>query len=633
MTDYSLINSAIERIVPEVILLAAVCVMFLTAPFLATETGDVARGLRHRWGILSLAAIAAAGIAWWHSPVLVSSAGFFRADEFAWFVRGLSLAGGTLLALVLWDQIDDGHSAEAHACLLAIIAGTNFVAAANDLVGLFLGLELVSIPTYVLLYLPRRDRLTREATIKYFLLSIFSSAFVLYGLAWIFGIAGTTSMTAIANRLSASVQSGDPMMMKLALVLLLAGLSFRVAAVPFHFYAPDVFQGVTSSSAAMLSFVPKLVGLTALLRLLSMSAGSTTLLHWVPGPAVSALLSTLAVLTMIVGNVLALRQQHLHRLLAYSSIAHAGYMLVGLTIGDHAASASGVTSMLFYLAIYGVMTIGVFAMIAAAGSAERPVRAVTDLAGLSRTQPVAAVLMTVCLFGLSGLPPTAGFLGKLNLFLAAWSDSSTVGCVLAVVLAVNAVISAYYYLRIVAVMYLDAATDTEPQRHSVAAMAAGGICAVAAIALFAAPQWLWNAAAAGRGQAQDVPGVIPLQADGQPDASAPAGEVFAEVAGQPGIERHIFRDGFAIPELHAADDSIHGTSLEGSDGHDIPVQINPLHSRASEHVLTSGQAVVNSGQQAERCDSGIRAVNGHRVAVGKRFTIHVSVGRDASKIQ
>lgn len=494
MPAYDAINQAAGLIIPEIILLATVCVMFLAAPFLVSETGKAPAGLRHRWGILSLLALVAAGFAWMNAPLSNSEFGPFRSDHFVWFVRGMTIVFGMLLTMVLWDQIDDGHAAEAHACLLAILAGANFVALSNDLVGVFLGLELVSIPTYILLYLGRLDWMTREATIKYFLLSIFSSALVLYGLSWVFGLSGTTNLTAIAGRAAAGKVAIDHGMFRIAMALIIGGLSFRLTAVPFHFYAPDVFQGVAPSSAAMLSFLPKVVGFTALLRLLPVCVGADSFADWIPVGAVRSMLTVLAILTMFVGNLLALRQTSLLRLLAYSSIAHAGYMLVGLAVGNSATGTSGIASLLFYLSVYGVMTVGLFALVTAAGSLARPLRAVSDLAGLSRTQPAIALMMAVCVFGLSGLPPTGGFLAKLNLFLAAWSEGTQEGQILAITLAINAAIAAAYYLRLISVMYFEPSlTVTEPSQQ-LAAWIAGCLCAVATLALFLMPQWLWTAA-------------------------------------------------------------------------------------------------------------------------------------------
>jgi len=491
---YQAINQAAGQILPEIILLATVCIMFLTGPFLVSETGKAPAGLRHRWGILSLLALAAATFAWMKAPVMEAGAGPFRPDEFVWFVRGVSLLFGMLLTLVLWDQIDDGHAAEAHACLLAILAGVNFVALSNDLVGIFLGLELVSIPTYILLYLPRRDWMTNEATIKYFLLSIFSSAFVLYGLSWIFGIVGTTNLTAITEKISHTPLTTNLGMFRLAIVLIVAGLSFRLAAVPFHFYAPDVFQGVTTSLAAMLSFIPKVVGFTALLRLLPVCFGAANFTDWMPEGATQILLTVLAILTMFIGNLLALRQTNLMRLLAYSSIAHAGYMLVGLAVGNSSTGISGAVALLFYLSMYGIMTIGLFALLIAAGTFARPLRSVSDLSGLSRSQPALAIMMAVCIFGMSGLPPTGGFLAKLNLFLAAWNQEGPEGQILAITLAINAAIAAAYYLRLISAMYFEQSTTVSETSRQPAALIAGCLCAIATLALFVSPQILWNAA-------------------------------------------------------------------------------------------------------------------------------------------
>ncbi|MBL8817698.1 MAG: NADH-quinone oxidoreductase subunit N [Planctomyces sp.] len=490
---YDSINQAAGLIVPEIILIATVCLMFLAAPFLVNEAGQASSGLRHRWGILSLLALGCSLYALSRSSLSTTTIGPFHVDQLAMYVRGMTLIGGILLTLILWDQIDDGRAAEAHACLLAIIAGVNFVVVGNDLVSLFLGLELVSIPTYVLLMLPRRDWLSREATIKYFLLSIFSSAFVLYGMSWVFGLAGTTNLNAIAARVQSGGLASDTQMFRVAMVLIIAGLSFRLTAVPFHFYAPDVFQGVTPSAAGMLSFIPKVAGFAALLRLLPVCFGASVV-NWVPAEAVRMMLTGLALLTMIVGNLLALRQTNLLRLMAYSSVAHAGYMLVGLAMGGNAGGTSGTTALLFYLASYGLMTLGVFAALASASSPEAPLRAVGDLAGLSRRSPAAALMLAVCIFGLSGLPPTGGFFAKLHLFFAAWSDGSQDGRTLAIVLAINAVIAAAYYLRLISVMYLETSTLLPSESKQPAATVASMICAVSAFVLFLKPQLLWSAA-------------------------------------------------------------------------------------------------------------------------------------------
>ena len=228
----------------------------------------------------------------------------------------------------------------------------------------FWRLELVSIPTYVILYLPRRDRPGREAAIKYFLLSVFSSALVLYGMSWLYGVAGSDESCGDRER-TGGRHAGTPAtgMLPIAFALLVAGLCFRIAAVPFHFYAPDVFQGTTAANAALLSFVPKVVGFVALLRLLPLTgAGEVARRPGCRTAPRSCCWPYWPSLTMFVGNLMALRQKNLYRLMAYSSIAHAGYMLVGLAVGDGGPIA-GTEAVLFYLAAYGLMTIGVFALV------------------------------------------------------------------------------------------------------------------------------------------------------------------------------------------------------------------------------------------------------------------------------
>jgi NADH-quinone oxidoreductase subunit N len=489
------LNHAAALIAPEIVLLAAVCVMFLIGPFLVSDTGRAAAGLRHRWGGLALVALGTAWLIWFNGDLGSPASGPFRSDALVWYARGLSLTLGAVLVLLMWNQVDDAHAAEGHACLLSIIAGTNLVASANDLIGLFLALELVSIPTYVLLYLLRGGGQTREATIKYFLLSVFSSALVLYGLAWLYGAAGTTNMTGIADFVRGTKPGVDVLTFRLALALLVAGLSFRITAVPFHFYAPDVFQGVAISNAAMLSFIPKVVGFVALVRLLPLTGSMGSPGLWLPDPSARALLAILAIVTMFIGNLMALRQKNLQRLMAYSSIAHAGYMLVGLVAGNVGA-IGGTSAVLFYLAAYGMMTIGVFALLRGAGGGQQPLVTRDDLRGLSRAHPTTALLLAVCMLSLTGLPPTAGFLGKLNLFYAAWAEGTQLGHALAMLLALNAAIAAWYYLRLIALMFLDASLDgAESKQRSIEPVSwlAGAVCTVGTLALFFSPQWLWDA--------------------------------------------------------------------------------------------------------------------------------------------
>lgn len=501
------LTTAVIQILPEIILLAAACVNLAVGPFLIGESGQAASGIRHRWGVWSLLALLIAG---WCSlmptPVIeATQLAPFQVDALVWFVRLITLATGTVLVLTNWNQTTDNDAAESHACLLFILSGANLIALANDLVVLFLALELVSIPTYLFLYVARRDRSGQEATLKYFLLSIFSSALVLYGFSFLYGVAGTTNLTALHHVFKNYEFSVMPAMLLVSIVTIVSGLAFRITAVPFHSYAPDVFQGTATSAAALLSFIPKVAGFIALIRILGQPSveAATHLGYWSLAAKSGDTLFLLAIVTMFVGNLLALLQNNVRRLLAYSSIAHAGYMLVGLSvavsvpqINDDATSAGsigGLPALLFYLAVYGVTTLGVFALIASLSHLERPLETSDDLAGLSKTHPAGAFLAAVLLFGLTGLPPTAGFLGKLTLFLSAWNHGTDLGRRLAICLAINAAIAAWYYLRLIGVMYLQPSRDDTKRATGVPAFVGVSLCAIASIALFFAPDWLWQA--------------------------------------------------------------------------------------------------------------------------------------------
>jgi NADH-quinone oxidoreductase subunit N len=469
------------RLLPELVLLATACLLFLGGTF---------RRDRHVWGGVALLGLAAAGATLALASVAPLKPDLLYAspvlgDGFALWFTVLALAGVFVLVLASWDEVPDAVAAEYHACLLLIAAGLALTASANELVTLFVGLELVSIPTYILLYLPRLDNPAREAAMKYFLLSVFSSALLLFGFSYLYGLAGTTNMPALVEALSRPVSQPEaalPRVTLVALVMIVAGLGFRLTVVPFHFYAPDVYQGTPTCAAAMLAFVPKVAGFAALLRLLgyvpyAVNVGDPVGVELRPilggafsdkllGGQVPHLLWVLAVITMTLGNVLALLQDNVKRMLAYSSVAHAGYMLMGLVVarfqpaGSGTVFPSGVEAVMFYLAAYGAMTIGAFTVLGVLSRPGRPVETVDDLAGLSRSHPGMALMMLGFLLSLIGVPFLAGFWGKLWLFLGAVAVrpehdmSAWMLRGLALIAAVNAAIGAWYYLRIAAVMYL-----------------------------------------------------------------------------------------------------------------------------------------------------------------------------------
>jgi NADH-quinone oxidoreductase subunit N len=456
----SAINSALVSVfslmIPEIILGGAACLLFVEATF---------RGNRNLWATLALIALLGAGAALCFTPGNPEEiyATALVSDRLALLIKAIALAGGVVLVLFSWDVVPDRQAGEYYACLLLIIAGLCLTGAANELVTLFLALEVISIPTYVLLYLPRHDNAAQEAATKYFLLSIFSSALLLFGFSYLYGLTGTTNLPALLATLGEAEPGGLPPIAQVALVTVVAGLGFRITAVPFHFYAPDVYQGTPTVAAALLAFVPKVAGFVALVRVFGfLWVGQTGTVGLFLGEQVPMLFFILAAVTMFLGNVLGLLQDNLKRLLAYSSVAHAGYMLIGLAAAPdlHGTdTAGGVDAVLFYLVAYGAMTIGAFAILAYLSTPQRPVDMIDDLAGISRSHPGVALLMAFFLFSLIGIPLTAGFAGKFVLFFGALAvpprpEHPWLFRILALIGVINAAIGAWYYLRIIAVMYL-----------------------------------------------------------------------------------------------------------------------------------------------------------------------------------
>lgn len=488
---------------PEIVLLAAACAIYVGGTF---------RRGKHLWGAAALASLVVAAIVSWSGAVPGASERLspLLPDKLAYFVKALAWIGGAAILLLSWNEVKDESAAEFHASLLLLIAGVSLVGAANELITLFLSLELISIPTYILLYLPRSGAREQEAAIKYFLLSVFSSALLLFGFSYLYGIAGTTNLSDFYRGLAQQNATTHPSMFKIAFVLIVAGLGFRITAVPFHFYAPDVFQGAPISLAALLAFVPKVAGFTALVRVMGYSFSDLGL-NLVSHFQLSMLFWILAIITMTTGNVLALLQNNLKRLLAYSSIAHGGYMLVGLAASPELAhggsregwfaSLTGTDATFFYLVAYGAMTLGAFAVITYFQSADRPVETVDDLAGAGRSHPALALTLGLFLLSLIGIPLTAGFAGKLLLFFSAVGvndpanpESRQLFLALAVIGALNAAIGAYYYLRILAAMFLrDPVRPLETKPH-VPALATAAICAFVTLVAGVYPDPLLHAA-------------------------------------------------------------------------------------------------------------------------------------------
>ena len=411
---------------------------------------------------IGLAAAAVAAILLWDRRA--ESFGVVSADNFGLFVTLVLVVVG-MLTVALSTQVlerDAIPQGEYYALMLFAVAGMMLMAIAVDLLVLFLALEILSLGLYVLTGIRRDDRLSTEAAFKYFLLGGFSSAFFLYGIALTYGLVGSTRLDRIGV-----VMSGQPLgpLTFLALAMLLVGFAFKVSAVPFHMWTPDAYEGAPAVVTGFMSTGVKAAAFAAFVRVFLSAFGSLQT-DWTP------VLWTLAVATMIVGTVVGVTQTNLKRMLAYSSIAHAGYLLVAMVAGNEV----GKGAILFYLLAYAVTNIGAFGVIAAIGTREHANDELRDYAGLWNRQPVLAALMTVFLLSLGGLPPTAGFIGKWYLFSAAVSAGFYD---LAIIGVLTSVISVFFYLRVVVMMYMTerAAPSTviRPSRLVLAALVAATI--------------------------------------------------------------------------------------------------------------------------------------------------------------
>ena len=496
-----------------VLLLTAEIVLVVVAVLIYVGGAFVrARGV---WSWIALGGIIVAALALAASAQPgSSSSGPLEMDRLAWYVRWLALGTGALLVLLASRPLNAPGTAEYVGSLLLAIAGVMLVAGSGELVLLFLGLELVSIPIYILLYLGRRDAASQEATAKYFFLSVLASAMLLYGFSFLYGVTGSTDLRLIGEQLAEP--GGFLDLAKVALVLIFAGLGFKIAAVPFHFYAPDVYQGTTYPNAAVLSVVPKIAGMVALVRVVAVAMEGI-------GPAPWQIAMALAVLSMTFGNLLALWQDNLRRLLAYASIAHTGYLLVGLSAylasaPDVAGPWDGVGAVLLSLTVYGVATIGTFAALACLGRGEQQIDGVEELAGLGwtagPTRRILAWAIALFMFSLAGIPPLAGFWGRLALLASALSLGGLDPAArpwfvaLAVVGGLNMVVAAAYYLRIVGVIFFRLPLGTpEPKQGTGGAFAATLVCAllVVVIGLHSGP-WI---RAANRASPRHQPSALP----------------------------------------------------------------------------------------------------------------------------
>ena len=473
----------LTALLPEIILAGAACLLFLFGI-------KASRTLRQVAPVVALLALAGSILCVIYgpqaNPVIAEPTGTVRLTDFALYIKLLSGVIAAILLLLQWPtnkEVTGNRSLslgvdlpEYFALFLLSIAGIFLVAGANDIILLFLGIELAAIPTYVMVSISRPLPVAQEAGLKYFFLGAMAAAILLFGLAYLFGTTGTLSLNEMAGQFhSAGGVVTLTTWQVLAAVMIFLGIVFKLAAFPLHFYAGDVYTGAATPLTAMLSFVPKIAGIAALVKILYVFGGG----QWLVPHNLVTLLWIMAILTMTIGNVLGLMQANIKRVMACSSIAHSGYMLAGLAVlagaGESLYRTEALQGVMFYIAAYGVMNVGLFGVLmmlpakpdpfaarracdgsgVSLGGASVPpattAETFEDIAGLGRTQPVLGLAMAACCFSLIGLPLTVGFFGKYYLIRPAL-EAGWYGLV--IVLVLNAAVSAGYYLRIVGAMFL-----------------------------------------------------------------------------------------------------------------------------------------------------------------------------------
>ncbi|WP_457573624.1 NADH-quinone oxidoreductase subunit N [Desulfolithobacter sp.] len=400
--------------------------------------------------------------------------GMFLTDSYGSFFKVICLMGLIMTALMSehHNRVQGLHQGEYYSLMVFAAVGMMIMASAGDLMVLYLGLELMALSVYCLVGMLKRDQRASEAAVKYFLMGGFASAILLYGMSLLYGLTGTTNITGIATYITDTDLLTNPVLFG-ALGLLIVGFCFKTAVAPFHFWTPDVYEGAPTAVTAFMSVGPKAAGFAVFGRVLIQGFPE---LH----PQWGTLLAFLALLTMAVGNITALSQTSIKRMLAYSAIAHAGYALLGVLAG----TPEGLSATMNYLLIYGFMNMGAFAILVLLAGKDNRRESLDDYRGLAKSNPLAAMLMLIFMFSLTGIPPMAGFIGKFYLIKAALGAGYS-GTVIGAV--IFSTISAYYYLRVVRYMYMSDPQGTLELSYSPGISAVLGLALLGVIGLGLAP--------------------------------------------------------------------------------------------------------------------------------------------------
>ena len=450
-----MISSQFDAVIPMLCVTLAGLVVLLAEAFRSRDEKMPIGGL----AIIGLVGAGIASILLWDRNT--ESFGAVTADNFALFVNLVLVVVGILTVVFSAETVERDRlpAGEYYAVLLFAIVGMMLMGQATDLLVIFLALETMSIAVYVLTGIRRDQQQSTEAAFKYFLLGAFASSFFLYGIAFLYGTTGTTNIDELSTRIAAQSMSGNPMIL-LGIGLLIVGFGFKIAAVPFHMWSPDAYEGAPTVVTGFMSTGVKAAAVAAFVRVF-LKGLDPMIADWAP------VLWWIAAATMIIGTVVGVAQTSLKRMLAYSSIAHGGYLLAGLVAGNEVGKAA----ILFYLAAYALTNLGAFGVIALLGTRERANDDLRDYAGLWHSHPALATLMTFFLLSLGGFPPTAGFIAKWYVFSAA-VGSGYYG--LAIIGVLSSVVSVFFYLRIVVMMYMTE-RDARPVPAPISRLAMAGL--------------------------------------------------------------------------------------------------------------------------------------------------------------
>jgi NADH-quinone oxidoreductase subunit N len=467
-----------HALAPEIILGAFVCIVLVVDLFLDE---------RNRWATSTISGL---GLLACLVPIVTLAVdgddrvmfdGAYVVDNFALVLKALFLLTGYVVILLSTTYVEEGdyYQGEYYFLLLSSVLGMTMMASSRDLISIFIALELLSIPAYMLAAWRKRDTRSNEAGMKYFLLGVFASAVMLYGMSLLYGVSGSTLLTSINDALGENAP-----VTTLAIVFVLAGFAFKVSAVPFHTWAPDTYEGAPTPITAFLSVGSKAAGFVALVTLLYVGLvdGKDV---WQP------MFFVLSILTMTVGNVLALRQHNIVRMLAYSSISQGGFILMPLAVvGSNAeAQEASLQAVVTYLVVYAAMQLGAFAVVLAVARKTRSGE-ISSYGGLFGYAPGLAVAMTIFLASLAGIPPLGGWVAKLGVFRAVLAEGGWIGGILAVAGAINSVVALAYYARVMREMWMEEAPDGDMSPIPVPQplVAALGLTVVATIAIGIVPQ-------------------------------------------------------------------------------------------------------------------------------------------------